>query len=138
MITLDVILKHYKKDWESPLDDRFGARLTEFLTAPECKKIGFPLKPEYASKHKPKKWTRRNILKQLKDDCVFGYEKARWQRGISSALMSCVVVRWNRILQDGLEDMDEDGGGPYHVNNFLVTAKKYGWLDDVISGRDNG
>lgn len=132
MIKLDEILKNYKKDWESPLDNRFGARLTRFLTVPECEKIGFKIKPEFVAKHKPIKWTRRNILKQLKDDCAFGYEKARWERGISSALMSCVVTRWNRILQDGLENMDEDGGGSYHINNFLETAKKYGWLDAII------
>lgn len=67
-------------------------------------------------------WTEENILKQLKEDVDFGWEKCRAERGISSELMSEVVRRWCRVLENGLEDIDY---GWYGDNVFNTVDKKY-------------
>ena len=40
MKKLTEILKNYK-DYETPLDDRFGKRLCDFLTVKQAKELGF-------------------------------------------------------------------------------------------------
>ena len=125
MKTIDEIINNYKK-WETKLDDRFGVRLCKFLTVEQAEKIGFEFKPEYKDTHIPKEFTRENILEQLTKDVKFGFEKAMNQRGISSGLMFDVVLKWNRVLEEGLEDWEEDNYAPYGIPLFYATAKKYG------------
>ena len=132
MKTLQKILDNFKV-WETPLDDRFGKRLCSFLTVEQAAQIGFEFKPEYAKIHVPKEWTRENILAQLKEDVEFGFEKALNCRGISSSLMFDVVLKWNRVLEDGLENYDEDDYAQYGLPLFKATAVKYGW-DNPIGG----
>ena len=103
MKTLQEILNNYN-EWGMFLEDRFGIRLCSFLTVGQAKAIGFGFKPEYAATHKPLQWTRENILAQLKKDVEFGFEKALDKRGISSELMFNVVSRWNKVLEEGLEN----------------------------------
>lgn len=136
MKTINEILSNYKQDWQIFLDDRFGKRLTDFLTEEQCAQIGFVFKDEYKGTHKPIEWTRDNILEQLKKDVEFGFEKALNQRGISSSLMFEVVRRWNKVLEEGLENWDEDNYANYGLPLFKATALKYGW-DNPIGG-DNG
>lgn len=118
------------------LDDRFGARLCQFLTEEQMESIGFSMKEEFKGQHVPKEWTRENILEQLKDDVEFGFEKALDRRGISSGLMFDVVRKWNKVLEEGLEDWDEDHYAMYGLPLFKATAVKYGWDNPI--GDDEG
>jgi len=136
MKTIEEILKNYEKEWETFLDDRFGARLCQFLTEEQMESIGFSMKDEFKGQHIVKEWTRENILEQLKDDVDFGFEKALDQRGISSGLMFDVVLKWNRVLEEGLEDWDKDHYAMYGLPLFKATAIKYGWDNPI--GDDNG
>jgi len=135
MKTIEEILNNYKA-WGTFLDDRFGIRLCEFLTEEQCAKIGFEYKEEYKGKHQPKEWTKENILEQLKADVEFGFEKALDKRGISSGLMFDVVLKWNRVLEDGLENWDKDEYAQYGLPLFKATAVKYGWDNPI--GDDSG
>lgn len=114
MKTLNEILDNYK-DYEIFLDDRFGVRLSQFLTKEQLEKIGFKWDSEEPYPE-PKEWTRENILAQLRKDVEFGFEKALDQRGISASLMFYVVLRWNQVLEEGLEDYSEDN---YPMYGFL-------------------
>lgn len=128
MIKLEEVLNNYK-DYETFMEDRFGRRLCDFLTSDQAKQIGFEIKEEYIEKHNNnvKEWTRENILNQLKKDVEFGWEKACDERGISSSLMFDVVMSWNKVLEEGLEDFDEDNYAMYGKPLFIATAEKYGW-----------
>lgn len=136
MKTIEEILKNYEEEWATFLDDRFGARLCQFLTEEQIESIGFSINEEYKGQHVPKEWTRENILEQLKDDVEFGFEKALNRRGISSGLMFDVVRKWNKVLEEGLEDWDEDHYAMYGLPLFKATAVKYGWDNPI--GDDEG
>ena len=135
MKTIQEIINNYEI-WGTPIDDRFGKRLCQFLTVDQVKEIGFEFVEEYAKTHKPKEWTRENILAQLKEDVEFGFEKALDQRSISSSLMFDVVLKWNRVLEEGLENWNEDNYEYYGLPLFKATAVKYGWDNPI--GDDNG
>ena len=135
MKTKEEILENYK-EWATFLDDRFGRRFINFLTEEEMEKIGYTLNDEFKGKHEPKEWTRENILAQLKEDVEFGFQKALDQRGISSSLMFDVVRKWNKVLEEGLEDWDEDEYAMYGLPLFKATAVKYGWENQI--GDDDG
>lgn len=128
MKKIEEIINNYE-EYKTFLDDRFGIRFIDFLTCEQAKQIGFEIKKEYIEEHDTnvKEWTKENILNQLKEDVEFGWEKACNERGISSSLMFEVVRTWNRILEEGLEDWDENNYGPYGKPLFIATAEKYGW-----------
>ena len=65
MKTIEEILKNYEEEWETSLDDRFGARLCQFLTEEQMESIGFSMKDEFKGQHIVKEWTRENILINL-------------------------------------------------------------------------
>jgi len=136
MKTIEEILNNYEEEWATFLDDRFGARLCQFLTEEQMESIGFSMKEEYKGQHVVKEWTRENILEQLKSDVEFGFEKALNQRGISSGLMFDVVRKWNKVLEEGLEDWDKDHYAMYGLPLFKATAVKYGWDNPI--GDDDG
>lgn len=132
MKKIEEIIDNYEK-YETYLEDRFGIRFIDFLTSDQAKKIGFKIKEEYIEEHNKniKEWNRENVLEQLKKDVKFGWEKACDERGISSSLMYHVVLSWNKVLEEGLEDWDEDNYAMYGKPLFKATAEKYGWnLDD--------
>lgn len=133
MKTLDEIVNNYE-EWSVFLDDRFGVRLAQFLTQEQLEKIGFKWNSDEPYPE-PKEWTRENILSQLKEDVEFGFEKALDKRGISASLMFAVVLRWNRVLEEGLEDYPEDNYAMY-LPLFKATAEKYGWENPI--GDDSG
>ncbi len=135
MKTINEILENYK-DWETPLDDRFGVRLCQFLTVEQAIQIGFEFGEEYVKVHVPVAWTKENILAQLKKDVEFGFEKALDQRGISSSLMFDIVLKWNRILEEGLENWPDFDYAMYGLPLFKATAIKYGWDNPI--GDDSG
>ena len=125
MKTLNEILDNYK-DYAVVLDDRFGSRLAKFLTEEQLEKIGFKYDGDEPYPE-PKEWTRENILEQLKSDVEFGFEKALDQRGISAGLMFYVVLRWNQVLEEGLENYPEENYAMYGLPLFKATAVKYGY-----------
>lgn len=134
MKSLQQIYDNYESQ---TLDGRDIARLSGFVPEEDLPKIGVELKPEYIGQHETEPFTRENILAQLKEDVAFGFEKALNQRGISSSLMVEVVMMWNWILEEGLEDFD------YHTNYaqyglpvFKATAVKYNFDNPI--GDDEG
>ena len=133
MKTIEEIIKNYE-NYETSIEDRFGRRLCQFLTREQMVKIGFELGGNVD--HIPKEWTRENIINQLKSDVEFGFEKALDKRGISSSLMFRVVMSWNKVLEEGLEDWNEDNYRYYGLPLFKATALKYGFDNPI--GDDYG
>lgn len=123
MKTLEQIKQMYKS---KTIDGRDLIRLCEFIPRNELKDFGITIKGIDAV-HEHKEFTRENVLKQLKEDVEFGFEKALDKRGISSAMMYEVVKMWNWILEEGLEDFDNYE--PYGLPLFSETARKYGFPD---------
>lgn len=120
MKTLQEILDNYNK-YETFLEDRFGRRLCEFLTIEQMEQIGFELEDEYKEIHKPKEWTEENIIAQLKEDVLFGWEKACDERGISSSLMYEVVLTWCKVLENEFSYFNNYS--PYGKPLFEAVAK---------------
>lgn len=127
-------LEQIKKYKSETIDGRDLDRLVAFIPETDLKYFGIKLKKEYVGKHKHKKLTKANILKQLKEDVAFGFEKALDQRGISAGLMYAVVNMWNWILEEGLEDFNEYA--QYGLPLFKATAIKYGFDNPI--GDDSG
>lgn len=134
MKTIEEIISNYDK-YRVFLDDRFGRRFLSFLTREQSERIGY-IPEEDCEWPEPVAWTKEAILKQLKADVAFGFEKALNQRGISSSPMFDTVLKWNRILEDGLEDWDKEDYAMYGLPLFKATAEKYGWDNPI--GEDTG
>ncbi len=128
MKTLEQIKKSYKSQ---TLDGRDIYRLAQFIPEDELKDYGMSLKEEFVGKHKHIKFTKENVLIQLEKDVEFGFEKALNQRGISAGMMHSVIMMWNWVLQDGLEDIGDDNYPQYGLPLFKATAKKYGWDNPI-------
>ena len=127
MKTIEDILNNYD-EYETCIEDRFGKRFIAFLTADPVEKLGFKFKSEeIKNSHQPIPFTEENILKQLKEDVEFGWEKACCERGISSSLMFEVVRAWCKVLGNEFCDWDEDVYRPYGKPLFKAVAAKYGW-----------
>jgi hypothetical protein len=134
MKTLEQVYEQYKSQ---TLDGRDISRLAQFVPEKDLDKIGVTLKEEYVGKHEATPFTKENVLKQLRDDVDFGFEKALNKRGISAGMMFEVVHMWNWILEDGLQDWDEDAGyAQYGLPLFKATAEKYGFDNPI--GDDTG
>ena len=136
MKSLEEILENYDK-YQTFIEDRLGRRLCQFLTVEQMEKIGWEFTDEEAKKnHQPIEWNEENVLAQLSEDVAFGFDKALDQRGISASMMYEVVLAWNKILEDGLEDWDEYNYAMYGLPLFKATAVKYGFDNPI--GDDNG
>jgi len=133
MKTLEEVLSDFKT---GAIDKRDAYRIAMYVPEDQLHKIGFELNNKSDKKHIVIKWSKDNILKQLKADVEFGFEKALSMRGISSSLMYEVVLMWNRILEDGLEDWDSNDYQMYGLPLFKATALKYGWDNPI--GDDSG
>jgi hypothetical protein len=131
MKSLDEVIKNHKSEC---LDGRDMHRLMGFVPEDRLDDIGISLKEEYVGTHKAKPFTRENILKQLKDDVAFGFKKALNRRGLSADMMHSVVMMWNWVLEEGLEDFDEYP--MYGLPLFKATAEKYGFPNPI--GEDSG
>lgn len=124
MKTLEYVIEHYEEFEEDTfLDKRWTKRFLNFLPVEQWEKYGFSLRK--GATHTPIEWSEENILKQLKQDVVFGHEKAENERGISAELMAMVVNAWCKVLENGLDLNGNDGW--YHHRQFDVVAKHYGW-----------
>lgn len=133
MKTLEQIYNDYTSE---TLDGRDIYRLMKFVPEEDLLKIGIQLNDEYVGKHKSIAYTRRNVLRQLKNDVKFAFEKALSKRSLSAGIMHDVVLMWNWVLEDGLEDFDKDNYAQYSLPLFKATAVKYGWDNPI--GDDNG
>jgi len=124
------------KEYESQtIDGRDLGRLFRFFTFDEAKATGM-LKEDADPKNwgEVTEWTKENILKQLKDDVDFGFEKALDQRGLSAGSMYEVVKMWMLILEDELFNFDEYA--QYGLPLFKAVAVKYGFDNPI--GDDEG
>lgn len=118
------ILDNYK-DYKTPLEDRFGRRLCDFLTVEEMLKIGFEFNDDESKQnHKPIEFTYDNVVKQLVKDAEFGKWKAEDERGISSSLMYHVVKSWLKVLCDNGIEIN-DGYSDYALSFFNNVLNKY-------------
>jgi len=124
MKSLEYVKEHINEfEKDNFLDRRWTKRFLDFVPVEEWGSYGFIFTGEEPPA--PIAWTEENILKQLKDDVEFGYEKAVCERGISSELMSMVVQSWCDVLENGLNLNGDDGW--YHCKQFEVVAEHYGW-----------
>lgn len=137
MLTKEKILEAVKNGRESKafIDQRDYARLATFFDATDLPAFGFKLK-EGDTEYKPKEFTQENVIKQLRKDVAFGFEKALNRRGISSFLMAEVVAMWMWVLEDPLEKQAEDLYPMYGLPFFKAVALKYGFDNPI--GDDTG
>ena len=131
MKTLQQVKEQYNS---ATIDGRDLTRLARFIPEAELSDFGLELAEEHVGKHIHIEFTKENILKQLKEDVEFGFEKALRQRGISAELMAEVVKMWNWVLEEGLEDFDDYP--MYGLPIFKATALKYGFENPI--GEDDG
>lgn len=130
MLQLDYILNNWNK-FETPFEDRLGHRLCQFLTIEQAKSIGWEIQePNWI----PQKFTKKNIISQLRMDAAFGFKKALNKRGISASMMYKVVRGWLTILEDPLKDFDNYP--MYGLPLFKAVAIKYGFDNPI--GEDDG
>lgn len=131
MKTINDILNNYEEyEMDKLIDQRFSKRFVDFLTNEQIdkniEKVCYRFKEECERKIKP--WTEEEVLKQLHQDVNFGWEKCCDERGISAELMANVVLAWNKILENGLDDIEYSS---YGRAIFMKTARHYGWeLED--------
>lgn len=133
MKTLKQIASQYKSN---TLDGRDLYRLAQFIPEAMLPEFGLDLKPGHIGKHIALEFTRENVLKQLKADVEFGFEKALDQRGLSAGMMFEVVSMWNWILEEGLEDFGDENYAFYGLPLFKATAVKYEFDNPI--GENNG
>lgn len=131
MKTLAQIKEKYKSN---TIDGRDFNRLSQFIPESELEDFCMKIKPEYVGTHKHIDFTRENVLIQLEKDVEFGFEKALGQRGIYAGMMAEVVMMWNWVLEEGLEDFDDYP--MYGLPIFKATAVKYGFDNPI--GDDTG
>ena len=128
MKTKKQIIEAIKRGRESDcIDGRDYSRLAMFFPNKDLKLFGFELEKD--SKRIPIKYTKENILLQLKEDVEFGFKKALGKRGISSSLMYYVIKMWMWILDDEL--MNFDNYPMYGLPLFKAVALKYGFDNPI-------
>ena len=132
MKTIEQVINEYKSE---TIDGRDLNRLADFLTVDQAANFGLEFKDEYKETHKPIEFSKENILKQLKNDVEFGFEKALDQRGISASMMYEVVSMCNWILEEGLEDHSTPYA-QYGLPLLKATAIKYDFENPI--GEDIG
>lgn len=131
MKSIDQVISNYKSE---TIDGRDINRLLAFVPEDRFKYFGVEIADEFKGKHIPKEWNRENILEQLEGDVEFAFEKALDKRGLSAEAMHGVIMMWNWILEEGLEDCDSFKY--YGLPLFKETAIKYGFENPI--GDDKG
>lgn len=124
MQTIEHVIKNRKTQ---AIDGRDTARLVDFLTAEQCEQCGIKFKEGYTHQ-KTKEFTEENVIKQLKDDVEFGFEKALNKRGLSASAMFSVVAMWLEILEI---DFDKDNYAYYGLPLFKFAAEKFGFDNPI-------
>ena len=117
--------------WDGAIDGRDKARFSFFVPFDrfdEFKDAG--VSPEGSVTKEDweklffKKWTEKNVLKQLESDARFGLEKAIDNRGLSAECMFDVVNMWCFLLENGLEQHSYTNYGKSFFEDVL---NHYGW-----------
>lgn len=134
MKTISEILENYS-EYEVFMNDRFGIRFAQFLTAEQIKQIGFEL--NNPDKHQPEEFTEEAVIAQLARDLEFGAEKGFDQRGISASLMFDTCQSWMKVLEIDLYDLPDYGEG-YEEGDFGDTYGGYGLAGFAWMGRQVG
>ena len=135
MKTLEQIAKEYTSN---TLDGRDLHRLAQFIPFNKLEDFGLELNEGVTEEDwEVKEFTKENVLAQLKEDVEFGFRKALDKRGISAGMMFEVVMMWNWVLEEGLEDYDTSTGyAQYGLPLLKATALKYGFNNPI--GDDEG
>jgi len=134
MKTKEEILKAVENGKKSEsLDSRDFERLSDYFSVSEWKAFGFSLK-EGQEAPKVKEWTKENILKDLKEDLDFGFDKVLGQRGLSAGAMNDVVKMWMWVLNDELQYHSDYA--QYGLPLLKAVALKYDLKNEI--GEDVG
>jgi len=138
MLKIENVIKAVKNGRSSQcIDGRDYGRLIIFFGIKDWRHFGYTvkdIKDQKKKAHKPRAWTRRNVLSQLKSDVAFGFEKALNQRGISASLMNDVVKMWMWVLEDDLQNHEDYA--QYGLPLLKAVAVKYGFDNPI--GEDTG
>lgn len=119
----------------SSLDGRDVSRLSAFIPVEDWPKFGLKVAEGVdLATIKIEKLTKANIMKHLKRDLAFAFEKALGKRGISASLMNDVIKMWMWVLDDELADCEEYA--QYGLPLLKKVAVKYK-LENPI-GEDKG
>ncbi len=115
------------------IDSRDKNRLITFIPA----KFGFmPAEGIDPKTIQTEAFTKENVLKYLKIDLSFAFDKALGRLGISSSLMWDVIKMWMWVLDDDLADFPDSRYAQYGLPLYKAVAVKYG-LNNPI-GEDCG
>jgi hypothetical protein len=135
MKTLEQLYEYKGGETTSLIDNRDLSRLIDFIPVEDWSKFGFTLKEGVDPKTVVTvPLTQEEVIKRLKGDLSFAFEKALNKRGISSSLMWDVIKMWMWVLDDELQDFENYA--QYGLPLYKAVAVKYG-LDNPI-GDDNG
>lgn len=122
MKTIEEILKYESQ----ALDGRDIGRLGSFMTHDQLKVVGLALaKPDL--EWVPEEYTRENVIKHLKDDLAFAFEKALNKRGLSAGMMFSVIKMWMWVLDEheDLVNWSDDNYAMYGLPLFKAVALRY-------------
>lgn len=129
MKTIEETLNNY--EFKS-FDGRDLVRLADFMTVEQLAQKEITFKdPSKLDAHVPLSMTREAVLERLKVDLEFAFNKALDKRGLSATCMFYVIMMWNWILQEGLEDFSEDTYAQYGLPLLKATAVKYGFTNPI-------
>lgn len=127
MRSLKEVVKKFKFE---AFDGRDAKRMLDYLPSDGWSKLGFEIKE--GAKHIPVEYTEENIIKALKGDLEFAFEKAYGQRGISASVMFNVIKMWNFCLGNELGDYDDNNYCDYGLPYLRMVNKEFGWdLDEA-------
>ena len=140
MLTREQVLEQIKGGRKSEaFDGRDYSRLASFFEVEHLEFFGFSLKDDAdASEWEVTEWTEENILKRLRADVAFGFEKALGKRGLSACMMHGVVRMWMWILEDDLQSEEKSEGlyAQYGLPYLKAVALKYDLPNEI--GDDAG
>lgn len=131
MKTIEQLAKSFKS---KTFDGRDLGRLSEFIPSNMLSEFDMALNEGVSDKEWDKNiipLTRQNVLKRLESDVSFAFEKALNKRGLSAGMMFCVIMMWNNILEEGLEDWNEDNYAMYGLPLLKATAIKYDFNNPI-------
>ena len=121
MKSIDEVIEYYSR-YQTPIVDKFGVRLYDFLDESQIKKLGFT--PSIYQSYMPKEWNETNILNQLKEDLELGWEECCNRNEPSARLMYYVVKSWCIILENGYDRIPYSKCGTYM---FRTINDYYNW-----------
>lgn len=131
MKSLTEVLDNFKS---VTFDNRDAYRLMLFCPEDQLHKLDLELNDEYKGRHEAIEFTEENILRQLREDVEFGFEKALGQRALSADMMYAVVCMWLDVLED--DEIDREQYNMYGLPLFKAVAVKYGFDNPI--GDDDG